>query len=288
MIKRAITSVMVLAAMLGFGCRVSGVWDSTDQETPIPTATVENPFKLAPDMLVVPSGAVARFDVSRTQIALNTSFEWSIKGLPPGVDAEFSTDIGYPVDGVLLILTAGSSPSGVYPLEVTLSTDERTWSQSITLGLTPCEETVQTGTFVTQTSVAQLAGGPSTLTYGNGSHVLVFCESQTPRQLIVRVETVTNDQGEIWPGMDAALTLYCLLDWPPPIEISEIVTENRDDRNVERVAASDDGQLVWDITPGAFFIYFPQRQLQDAPSVIGEFDQDISVTYRLDVIDGRR
>ena len=235
----------------------------------------------------MPIGAVGRFDVLRTETNLNVSFQWSIGGLPPGVDAEFSTDIGYLVDGVLLIRTAGSSPSGVYPLEVTLSTDERTWSQSITLDLTPCEETVQTGTFVTQTSVAQLAGGPSTLTYGNGSHVLVFCEGQTPRRLIVRVETVTNDQGEIWPGTDAAWTLYRLLAWPLPSPISEIVTENRDDRNVERIAASDDGQLVWDITPGAFFIYFPQRQFQDAQSAIGEFVSDISVTYRLDVMVGR-
>ena len=288
MSKRAIISVMFLVAVLGPGCSISSVWNPTDREIPTAPATFESPFKLAPDRLSVQVGAVARFDVLGTQTALNTAFAWSIKGLPPGADAEVSTAIGYPVDGVLLIRTTGSSPSGIFPLEVVLSAGERTWSQSITLELTPCEETIRTGTFVTQTRVAQLAGGPSTLTYGNGSHVLVFCEGETPRRLIVHVESATNDQGATWTGPDASLTLYRLLEWPPPSEISEIVTGNRDDRNAERVAMSDDGSLAWDITPGAFFIYFPQHQFRGAQSAIGEFEADISVTYLLDVVVGTK
>lgn len=287
MTKRTIASVVVLAVLLGLACRISGVWNATEQETPIPAATVESPFKLAPDRLDVPVGAVARLDVSRTQTNLAVSFDWSIDGLPPGAEAEFSTGTGYPVDGVLLIRTAGSTPPGTYPLEVTLSTDASSWSQLIVLEVTSCEENVQTGTFVTKTRVVHLAGGPSTLTYGNGSPMLVFCESETPRRLIVRVESVTDDQGETWPRTDATLTLYRLLDWPLPDEISEIVTENRDDRNAESVAAGEDGVLTWDITPGAFVIYFPQHQFQDTPSAVGEFDADISVTYRLDVMVGR-
>jgi hypothetical protein len=288
MTNRAITSVMLLAAVLGLGCRASGIWDATDRDISTATAAFESPFKLAPDRLVVPGGAVARFNVLKTRTVLNTPFEWSISGLPPDADAEYSTNIGYPVDGVLLIRTAGSSPPDIYPLNVTLSTDELTWSQLITLELTPCEEMVQTGTFLTKTRVAQLAGGPSTLTYGNGSPVLVFCGSEAPRRLIVHVESATNEQGALWTGTGGTLALYRLLEWPLPSEISEIVTENRDDRNVERVAMSDDGQLMWDIMPGAFFIYFPQHQFQDAQSVIGEFDPDISVAYRLDVMLGRK
>jgi hypothetical protein len=288
MTKRAITRVMVLAVVLGLGCRVSSVWDSTDRDIPTAAATVESPFKLAPDRLVVPVGAVARFNVLKTQMVFNTSFEWFINGLPPSASAEFSTGIGYPVDGVLLIRTAGSSPPGIYPLKVTLSTDERTWSQWITLEVTSCEEIIQTGTFITQNRIARRAGGPSTLAYGNGSPVLVFCDNETPRRLIVHVESATNDQGKIWTGMEAALTLYRMLEWPLPSEISEIVTGNRDDQNVESVAVGEDGQLTWDITPGAYFIYFPQHQFQDVSSAIGEFDPDISVTYRLDVMVGRR
>jgi hypothetical protein len=287
MAKRAILGAMFLAVVLGLSCRISDIWHSTDRDVPTAEPTSESPFKLTPDRLVVPNGAVARFEVLKTQTVFNTPFEWSINGLPPGASAEFSTSIGYPVDGVLLMRTAGFLPAGVYPLEVTLSTNENNWSQGVALEVTPCEEAVQPGTFITQTRIAQLAGGPSTLTYGNGSHVLVFCESETPRRLIVRVESVTNDQGETWIGTDAALTLYRLLDWPPPSPIREIVTGNRDDRNVESVTVSDDGQLTWDITPGTFFIYFPQRQIQGAQSAIGEFDPDISVTYRLDVLAGK-
>lgn len=287
MTKRTIASVVLLAVLLGLACRISGVWNATDQETPIPAATDESPFRLVPDRLAVPSGAVARFDVSRTQTNLAVSFDWSIGGLPPGADAEFSTGIGFPVDGVLMIRTAGSTPPGTYPVAITLSTDASRWSQLIALDVTPCEENVQMGTFVTTTRVAHLVGGPSTLTYGNGSPVLVFCESETPRRLIVQVESVTDDQGKIWPGTDATLTLYRLLDWPLPGEISEIVTENRDDRNAENVEAADEGVLMWDITPGVYFVYFPQDQFQDASPAIGEFDPGISVTYHLDVMVGR-
>jgi len=283
MTKRAIIGIALITVAVGIACRISSVRDLTGGTTSTAEWRSESPFRLAPNRLTLPMGAVARFDVLRTETLLNASFEWSIEGLPSGASAEFSTGIGYPVDGVLLIRTSGTSPPGIYPLGVTLSSDEHTWSEEITLELTPCQEMVQTGTFVTQTGVAQLAGGPSTLVYGNGSYVMVFCASTTARRLTVRVQSATNQQGEPWTGTDAALTLFRLLDWPPPDAITEIVTENRDDRNVESVATGDDGILSWDITPGVFFIYFPQHQFRETPSEIARFSPAISVTYHIDV-----
>lgn len=274
--KRSIVSVVLAAVIVGLGCRFTGVYDLTHGDT-------ISPFRIAPSRLAVPAGAVARFEVLRTEPLLDASFDWSISGLPPGADAAFSTGTGYPVDGVLLISTAGASLPGAFPLTVTLSTDEHTWSQTITLDLTPCEETVQTGPFAARTSVTHLAGGPSRLTYGTGSHVLVFCASATPRRLTVHVETVTSEHGDVWPGTESTLALYRLLDWPLPPEIVTIVTDNRDDRNVESVASGEDGVLTWDITPGAFFIFFPQYRVQGTQPGDGGLDAAISVMYRLEV-----
>jgi hypothetical protein len=285
MIKRSIIGLILMVTVLVPACRIASIWKAPRVQTPIPSPMrlSENPFKLVPKRLTVPAGAVARFNVLSTETLLDTSFEWSIEGLPSGARAEFFTGTGYPGDGVLLIRTAGTGPPGVSSLTVNLSTDQHEWSEKITLELIPCKESVQTGLFVTQTRVAKLAGGPSTLSYGNGSTILTFCESATARMLTVHVLSATNEQGEAWTGTGAALTLYRLLDWPPPDEITQIVTNNRDDRNVESVAAADDGIVTWDITPGTYFVYFPQDQFREGTSEMGEFSPDISVTYRIQV-----
>jgi hypothetical protein len=285
MTKRFIIGLVLMTAVLVPACRITSVWKAPGAQRPKPSPTrlSENPFKLVPERLTVPAGAVARFNVLSTETLPDTSFEWSIEGLPSGARAEFFTGTGYPGDGVLLIRTAGTETLGVSSLTVGLSTDEHEWSGKIALELIPCKESAQAGSFVTQTRVAKLAGGPSTLSYGNGSTILTFCESATARVLTVRVLSATNEQGEVWTGTGATLTLYRLLDWPPPDEITEIVTDNRDDRNVESVATAEDDVVTWDITPGTYFVYFPQDQFREGASEMGEFSPDISVTYRIQV-----
>ncbi|RLC67044.1 MAG: hypothetical protein DRI48_03290 [Chloroflexi bacterium] len=251
-------------------------------EAPIPSAVERLPISISPDALTLPAGASGRYYIlSLPDWDSNTSPGWHVHGLPPDVTAQFLTEWGAPTEGPLQIDTSGSTPEGVYTLEVSATGPDKVWATRVTLEISRCRESVEDGSFIRSIAehvITRTRGGPSTLSYGIASPVLLFCDAETTRRLNVIVESAASATGAPVDG-SPHFVLYRLLEWPPDTtNIGGYVS------NVTPVAASSEGILTWEISAGAYLLYFDQTEFIETESVSPWIPHpQASVTYWLDI-----